>query len=89
MQSERTQGFAADPIYMKGEVFAYVGLPQNPKDQRGEFRRKAIRPARRDRGGRDAALRCCVGHKGLRDFRQISEICRMKREEICTVGNLS
>jgi hypothetical protein len=29
---ERTQGFAADPVYVKGEVFAYVGLPQNLKD---------------------------------------------------------
>ena len=28
----RTQGFAADPDYWKGEVFAYVGLPQNLKD---------------------------------------------------------
>jgi len=26
------QGFAADPVYAKGEVFAYVGLPQNLKD---------------------------------------------------------
>ena len=26
------QGFAADPDYWKGEVFAYVGLPQNLKD---------------------------------------------------------
>jgi len=26
------QGFAANPVYVKGEVFAYVGLPQNPKD---------------------------------------------------------
>ena len=26
------QGFAADPVYVKGEVFAYVGLPQNLKD---------------------------------------------------------
>ena len=32
LQSERTQGFAADPVYAKGEVFAYVGLPQNLKD---------------------------------------------------------
>ena len=32
LQSERTQGFAADPIYVKGEVFAYVGLPHNLKD---------------------------------------------------------
>ena len=32
LQSERTQGFAADPVYVKGEVFAYVGLPQNLKD---------------------------------------------------------
>ena len=26
------QGFAGDPVYAKGEVFAYVGLPQNLKD---------------------------------------------------------
>ena len=26
------QGFAADPDYAKGEVFAYVGLPQNLND---------------------------------------------------------
>ena len=31
---ERVQGFAVDPDYWKGEVFAYVyvGLPQNLKD---------------------------------------------------------
>ena len=29
------QGFAADPVYAKGEVFAYVGLPQNLKDLKG------------------------------------------------------
>ena len=33
-QPERTQGFAADLVYVKGEVFAYVGLPQNLKDQK-------------------------------------------------------
>ena len=32
LHSERTQGFAADPDYWKGQVFAYVGLPQNLKD---------------------------------------------------------
>ena len=32
LHAERTQGFAADPDYWKGEVFAYVGLPQNLKD---------------------------------------------------------
>ena len=32
LHSERTQGFAADPDYWEGEVFAYVGLPQNLKD---------------------------------------------------------
>ena len=32
LHSERTQGSAADPDYWKGEVFAYVGLPQNLKD---------------------------------------------------------
>ena len=32
LQSERTQGFAADPLNVKGEVFAYVGLSQNLKD---------------------------------------------------------
>ena len=32
LQSEMTQGFAADPVYVKGEVFAYVGLPHNLKD---------------------------------------------------------
>ena len=26
------QGFAADPVYVKGEGFAYVGLSQNLKD---------------------------------------------------------
>ena len=31
----RAQGFAADPVYVKGEVFAYVGLPQNLKDLKG------------------------------------------------------
>ena len=32
---ERTQGFAADPDYWQGEVFVYVGLPQNLKDLKG------------------------------------------------------
>ena len=32
LHSERMQGCAADPVYVKGEVFAYVGLPQNLKD---------------------------------------------------------
>ena len=32
LQSERTQGFAADPDYWKSEVFAYVGRNQNLKD---------------------------------------------------------
>ena len=27
-----TQGFAADPDYWKGEVFAYIGSIQNLKD---------------------------------------------------------
>ena len=35
-QSERMQGFAADLVYVKGEEFAYVGLPQNPKDQKDQ-----------------------------------------------------
>ena len=37
------QGFTADPVYAKGEVFAYGGLPQNLKDLkdlRGAFCRK-------------------------------------------------
>ena len=33
-----TQGFAADPVYVKGEVFAYVGLPQNLKDLKDDGR---------------------------------------------------
>ena len=40
LQSERTQGFAADPVYVKGEVFAYVGLSQNLKDLKSGFRVK-------------------------------------------------
>ena len=32
LRPERAQGFTADPVYAKGEVFAYVGLPQNLKD---------------------------------------------------------
>ena len=35
LHSERTQGFAADPDYWKGEVFDYDGLPQNLKDLKG------------------------------------------------------
>ena len=31
-EPERMQGFAVDPVYAKGEVFAYAGLPQNLKD---------------------------------------------------------
>ena len=45
LQSERTQGFAADPVYVKGEVFAYVGLSQNLKDLKAHgvlFARAAI-----------------------------------------------
>ena len=30
------QGFAADPVYAKGEVFAYAGLPRNLKDLKEE-----------------------------------------------------
>jgi hypothetical protein len=36
LHSERTQGFAADPDYWKGEVLAYVGSIQNLKDLKGE-----------------------------------------------------
>ena len=32
LHSERTQGFAADPDYWKGGVFAYVGSIQTLKD---------------------------------------------------------
>ena len=32
LQSERTQGFAADVVYVKGEVFAHVGRNQHLKD---------------------------------------------------------
>ena len=42
LQSERTQGFAADPVYVKGEVFAYVGLPQNLKDLKDPFPRRFV-----------------------------------------------
>jgi len=41
LQSERTQGFAADPVYVKGEVLAYVGLPQNLKDLKDEPHRSS------------------------------------------------
>ena len=36
LQSERMQGFAADPVYVKGEVFAYAGRPQNLKDLKAQ-----------------------------------------------------
>ena len=39
LQPERMQGFAADPVYVKGEVFAYVGLPQNLKDLKRDLKR--------------------------------------------------
>ena len=42
LQSERTQGFAADPVYVKGEVFACVGLSQNLKDLKGDAARRGI-----------------------------------------------
>jgi hypothetical protein len=35
LKDPRMQGFAADPVYVKGEVFAYVGLLQNLKDPKG------------------------------------------------------
>jgi len=35
LQCERMQGFAADPVYVKCEVFAYVGLPQNLETPKG------------------------------------------------------
>ena len=38
------QGFAADPYYWKGGVFAYVGRNQNLKDLKDQQRS----PARRD-----------------------------------------
>ena len=44
LHSERTQGFAADPDYWKGEVFAYVGLPQNLKDLKDLTRSCASAP---------------------------------------------
>ena len=31
------QGCAADPVYMKGEVFAYVGRNQNLKERKQGF----------------------------------------------------
>ena len=31
VRSERMQGCAVDPVCVKGEVFAYVGLPQDLK----------------------------------------------------------
>ena len=46
LQSERMQGFAADPVYAKGEVFAYVGLPQNLKDLKCAERVLNVRCAR-------------------------------------------
>ena len=39
LHSERTQGFAADPDYWKGEAFAYVGSIQNLKDLKGHSTR--------------------------------------------------
>ena len=30
------QGFAADPVYVKGEVFTYFGRNQNLKDLKGD-----------------------------------------------------
>ena len=30
---------AADPVYVKGEVFAYVGLPQSLKDLKSVMRK--------------------------------------------------
>ena len=45
-QSERMQGFAVDPVYVKGEVFAYVGLPQNLKDLKADPRDTLLRPER-------------------------------------------
>ena len=49
LHSERTQGFAADPDYWKGEVFAYVGSIQNLKDLKdrgGYLAQKKQRPPR-------------------------------------------
>ena len=34
-KKKKTQDLTADPDYWKGEVFAYVGLPQNLKDLKG------------------------------------------------------
>ena len=38
------QGCAADPIYVKGEVFTYVGLPQNLKDLNRGLRSTPVLP---------------------------------------------
>ena len=40
------QFFAADPVYVKGEVFAYVGLLQNLKDLKDGRRPPPLVPAR-------------------------------------------
>ena len=46
LHSERTQGFAADPDYWKGEVFAYVGSIQNLKDLKEYLRTADLGSAR-------------------------------------------
>ena len=67
LQSERTQGFAADPDYWKGEVFAYVGLPQNLKDLKGwlDVIRKEAWPFYRTISGG----RLCWSSKNLQDLK--------------------
>ena len=55
LQSERTQSFAADPVYVKGKVFAYVGLPENLKDL------KVLQPDRE----RQEQLALIIDYRGI------------------------
>ena len=69
LQSERTQGFAADPVYVKGEVFASVGLPHNLKDWVLSHERKRLAPTVHDvrRNPKNPHARTDCGKSPLRD----------------------
>ena len=56
------QGFAADPDYWKGEVFACVGLPQDLKDLSGT----PSSVAARQRGGGNTVSRLASPVIGVR-----------------------
>ena len=64
--------FTADPVYAKGEVFAYVGLPQNLKDLKGEGEKRTMAASPKSRSMFPCA--CAEGEQIV--FLNCLELCR-------------